>query len=70
MMIRISRIIEIGSLVTILFFTFSLFISLYNLWKDLSEIENTSNIHQSSKKASIPFENDKPAQRGKISNLG
>ena len=68
-MIRISKIIEIGSLVTILFFTFSLLISLYYLWKDLSEIENISIIHQSSDKASIPFENDKTAQKGKISNF-
>ena len=68
-MFRISKIIEIGSLVTILFFTFSLFISLYNLWKDLSEIENTSIIHQSSDKAYIPFENDETAQKGKISNF-
>ena len=69
-MIRISKIIEIGSLAVILFFIFSLFISLYNLWKDLSQIENTSNIHQPSDRASVPFENDKAAQRSKVSDFG
>ena len=64
-MIRISKIIEIGSLAVILFFIFSLFISLYNLWKDLSNIRNTSNISQWNNNTSLVHANDKTEQKGK-----
>ena len=66
MTIRISRTIDIRWLVTILLITFSLFISLYNLWKDLSNIRNASNISQWNDSTILSLENDKMTQKGKI----
>ena len=66
MTIRISRTIDIRWLVTILLLTFSLFISLYNLWKDLSNVRNASNISQWNDSTILSLENDKMTQKGKI----
>ena len=66
MTIRISRTIDIRWMVTILLLTFSLFISLYNLWNDLSNIRNASNISQWNDSTILSLENDKVTQKGKF----
>ena len=66
MTIRISGTIDTRWLVTILLITFTLFISRYNLWKDLSNIRNASNISEWNDSTILSLENDKMTQKGKI----